>query len=101
MLCDIFHLEFVPFDECDGFDFVELMKEKGKVWDEIVEKHGLHKTKLKEITCPAALSHVLHFGFQHVCSMNKSREFGFFGYANTLKSIGIWVQRLREMKIIP
>lgn len=31
-----------------------IMPENGKVWDEIVEKHGLYKTKLEEITCPAA-----------------------------------------------
>ncbi|KAK8524334.1 hypothetical protein V6N13_015360 [Hibiscus sabdariffa] len=65
-LCDIFDLDFVPFDESENFDFVEFMSEKSKVWDEIVEKHGLYKTKLEEITCPAALKTVLHFGFQHV-----------------------------------
>ncbi|MBA0650323.1 hypothetical protein Goklo_017753, partial [Gossypium klotzschianum] len=100
-LCDIFDLEFIPFVELENFDFVELMKEKSKVWDEIVEMHGLYKTKLEEITCAAALINVLHFGFQHVCSMNKSRDYGFFGYADTLKSIPMWVERLRDMKIIP
>ncbi|OMO94107.1 hypothetical protein COLO4_16522 [Corchorus olitorius] len=101
LLCDIFNLEFVPFDESEEFDFVGLMKGKGKVWDEIVEKHGLCKTKLEEITCPFALWFVLRIEFQHVSSMNKSKEFGFFGYANTLKSLGMWVERLREMKIVP
>ncbi|KAL5782184.1 hypothetical protein ACOSP7_007213 [Xanthoceras sorbifolium] len=73
----------------DEFDFVGMMKNKGKVWVDIVEKYGLHKTKLEEITCFEALNNVLHFGFQHVSSMNKSREFGFFGYSDTLKSIGM------------
>ncbi|KAL5849345.1 hypothetical protein ACOSQ4_007358 [Xanthoceras sorbifolium] len=89
VLCDIFDLEFLPFDENDEFDFVGMMKNKGKVWVDIVEKYGLHKTKLEEITCFEALNNVLHFGFQHVSSMNKSREFGFFGYSDTLKSIGM------------
>ncbi|KAK9288778.1 hypothetical protein L1049_017242 [Liquidambar formosana] len=101
VLCEIFDVEFVPFDETEKFDFGEMMKTKGKVWDDIVEKKGLYKTKLEEITCAIALESVLHFGFQHVCSMNKSREFGFFGHANTLKSIGMWVGRLRDMNIIP
>uniref|UniRef100_A0A2N9IN09 PRISE-like Rossmann-fold domain-containing protein n=1 Tax=Fagus sylvatica TaxID=28930 RepID=A0A2N9IN09_FAGSY len=101
VLCEVFNVEFVPFDENEKFDWVEMMKEKGKVWDEIVEKYGLYKTKMEEIVCVEACNMVLHFGFQHVCSMNKSREFGFFGYANTLKSIGMWVGKLREMKIIP
>ncbi|KAE8733182.1 5-oxoprolinase-like [Hibiscus syriacus] len=100
-LCDIFHLEFITFEESKNFDFVEFMTEKSRVWDEIVEKNGLYNTKLEEITCPMALKTVLHFMFQHVCSMNKSREFGFFGYAHTLKSIPLWVERLRHMKIIP
>nr|XP_023884013.1 3-oxo-Delta(4,5)-steroid 5-beta-reductase-like [Quercus suber]POE70981.1 isoform 2 of 3-oxo-delta(4,5)-steroid 5-beta-reductase [Quercus suber] len=99
--CEIFDVEFVPFDENEKFDWVGMMKKKGRVWDEIVEKYGLYKTNMEEIICPEALDAVLHFSFPHVCSMNKSREFGFFGYANTLKSIGMWVGRLRDMKIIP
>ena len=99
--CEVFDVEFVPFDENEKFDWVGMMKKKGRVWDEIVEKYGLYKTNMEEIVCPEAVDAVLHFGFPHVCSMNKSREFGFFGYANTLKSIGMWVGRLRDMKIIP
>ncbi|KAH7513441.1 3-oxo-Delta(4,5)-steroid 5-beta-reductase [Ziziphus jujuba] len=101
VLCHVFGLEFVAFDETDVFDLVELMKERSRVWDHIVQKYGLEETKLEEITCAAALNHVLHFGFQHVCSMNKSREFGFFGHVDTLKSFGFWVERLRKMKILP
>ncbi len=57
---------------------VGFMKAKGKVWDEIVVKYGLYKTQIDEIYCFATINNVLHLGFQHVCSMNKSREFGFF-----------------------
>ncbi|KAJ4722058.1 3-oxo-Delta(4,5)-steroid 5-beta-reductase-like [Melia azedarach] len=101
VLSDVFDVEFVAFDEGDEFDFVGMMKEKANVWDDIVEKYGLCKTRLEEITCCEALSSVLHFRFQHVCSMNKSREFGFFGYMDSLKSIRMWVERLRNMKLIP
>ncbi|KAJ4723301.1 3-oxo-Delta(4,5)-steroid 5-beta-reductase-like [Melia azedarach] len=101
LLSKIFDVEFVPFDEKEQFDWVEMMKDKGEIWDEIVEKHGLYKTKMEEITCFDALKTVLNFEFQHVSSMNKSREFGFFGFADTMKSIQTWVQRLRDMKIIP
>ncbi|KAL4643088.1 hypothetical protein ACB092_02G068100 [Castanea dentata] len=80
--CEIFNVEFVPFDEAEEFDFVGMMEAKGKVWDEIVEKYGLYKTQLNEICCFVAIKNVLHFGFQHVCSMNESREFGPFGYAD-------------------
>ncbi|KAA8544279.1 hypothetical protein F0562_022291 [Nyssa sinensis] len=101
VLCEIFEVEFVPFDENEEFDWVEEMNKKGEVWDAIVAQYGLYKTELNEINCFGALNAVLHFRFQHVCSMNKSRKFGFFGYADTLESIRMWVERLREMKIIP
>lgn len=100
-LSEAFGVEFEPFDESQVFDFVGFMRGQAGVWDDVVERHGLHKTKLEEISCPEALSHVLHFGFQHVCSMNKSKGYGFYGYVDTLKSIKMWVGRLREMKIIP
>ncbi|KAL5851192.1 hypothetical protein ACOSQ3_006310 [Xanthoceras sorbifolium] len=101
-LCKVFEVEFVPFDhEREEFDWVGMMKRRGQVWDEIVERHGLYRTKMEEITCLDALNVVLHFEFQHVCSMNKSREFGFHGFADTLKSMRMWVGKLRDMKIIP
>ncbi|KAF8387797.1 hypothetical protein HHK36_026454 [Tetracentron sinense] len=101
VLCEIFDVDFVPFDDAEEFDWLGEMKEKGRVWDAIVEEKGLYKTKMEEISCFAALNMVLHFEFQHVCSMNKSREFGFFGHADTLKSVRMWVERLRDMNIIP
>ena len=101
VVCEVFEVEFVEFDESQEFDFVGMMSEKGKVWESIVKKHGLYESKLEEITCFAALKAVLHFEFQHVCSMNKSRSFGWFGHVDTLQSIGIWVERLRVMNIIP
>ncbi|KAJ0464953.1 putative (S)-8-oxocitronellyl enol synthase [Helianthus annuus] len=84
----------------DVFTWKMIWKDKGEVWDGIVEENGLYKTKMEEITCFDALGQVLKLEIQHVCSMNKSREFGFHGYANTLKSIPEWVQKLREMKIL-
>ncbi|KAJ0454000.1 putative (S)-8-oxocitronellyl enol synthase [Helianthus annuus] len=101
VLCDAFDIEFVPFDEKEEFDLVEFMKDKGEVWDRIVEENGLYKTKMEEIAYFNGMDKLLQFEFQHVCSVNKSREFGFHGYANTLKSIPEWVQKLREMKILP
>ncbi|CAN1843785.1 3-oxo-Delta(4,5)-steroid 5-beta-reductase [Linum perenne] len=101
VFCRVFELEFNE-DEEGEFDVAKMMNdEMGGVWDEIVEKHGLVKTKMEEVTCFDAFAAVGHFEFQHVCSMNKSREFGFKGYCNTLKRVPYWVGRMREMKIIP
>ncbi|KAL4291312.1 hypothetical protein GQ457_14G010910 [Hibiscus cannabinus] len=91
--------KFIPFSESENFDVVEFIMEKSKAWDEIVEKHGLYKTKLEEITCPMALKLVLHFEFQHVCNMNKSREFGFYGYVDTLRSIPMWKTVLQTQSL--
>ncbi|GAU37460.1 hypothetical protein TSUD_206960 [Trifolium subterraneum] len=71
LLSEVFDVEFVELDEKDEFDIVELMSDKGEIWDLIVEKYGLHKTKMKEIACYEALVPVVRFEFQHVSSMNK------------------------------
>ncbi|CAN0914568.1 (S)-8-oxocitronellyl enol synthase [Linum grandiflorum] len=101
--CSEFELEFDENWEGQGdFDIVEMMNGgMGDVWDEIVEKYGLVKTNLGDVTCFDAFVPVTNFEFQHVCSMNKSREFGFLGYCNTLKGVRYWVERMRDMKIIP
>ncbi|XP_058080565.1 3-oxo-Delta(4,5)-steroid 5-beta-reductase-like [Magnolia sinica] len=102
VLSEIFGVEPVPpCGDIAEFNWVEEMKEKGGVWDAIVRENGLHETKLEEITCFGASNAVMNFGFQHVSSMNKSREFGFLGYVDTLKSLRKWIERLREMNILP
>ena len=101
LLSEVFDVKFVELDENEEFDLVELMSDKSEVWDLIVEEYGLHKTKLEEIAYFEALMPVVRFEFQHVSSMNKSKEYGFFEYAHTFKSIRFWVAKLRKMKLIP
>ncbi|KAK4265857.1 hypothetical protein QN277_026852 [Acacia crassicarpa] len=101
VLSEEFKVDFVEYKEEDEFDIVEMMNKKGPVWEEIVEKHGLYKTKLEEIACYPPFKAVSNFKFQHVSSMNKSKEYGFFGFADSFKSVRFWVARLRHMKIIP
>jgi len=101
LLSEVFDVEFVELDDKEEFDIVELMRDKGEVWDLIVQKYGLLKTKLKEIACFEAMVPVVRFEFQHVSSMNKSKDYGFLEYADTFKSIKLWVAKLREMKLIP
>uniref|UniRef100_A0A7C8Z697 PRISE-like Rossmann-fold domain-containing protein n=1 Tax=Opuntia streptacantha TaxID=393608 RepID=A0A7C8Z697_OPUST len=104
VLCEEFGVEFQPLDDDYdemGFDLAEEMKDKGHVWDSIVEEKGLMKTKMEEITCFAALQTVLNFKFQLVSSMNKSKEFGFLEFVDSIKSVRFWVAKLRDMNIIP
>ncbi|KAF9600559.1 hypothetical protein IFM89_010045 [Coptis chinensis] len=100
-LSNVFDVEYEPYDEESEFDIVRVMKYKERVWDEIVEEIELEKTKMGEIASLEVLNVVLHFELQHVCSMNTSPEYGFFGYVDTFRSICLWVDRHREMKIIP
>nr|GEZ34888.1 iridoid synthase-like [Tanacetum cinerariifolium] len=80
VLCDVFDVEFVPFDEQKEFNFADFLKDKGEVWDKIVETNGLYKTQMEEITCFNEIQFILkNLNIQHVCSMNKSRIFGFHG----------------------
>ena len=51
VLCDVFDVDFVPFDDKKNFDLVDFMKDKGEVWDKIVETNGLYKTNMEEIAC--------------------------------------------------
>ena len=78
VLCEVFDVDFVSFDDNEKFDWVGMMKEKGRVWDEIVEKYGLYKTNMEEIVSIEVVDAILHFGFQLVSSMNKSLEFVFW-----------------------
>ncbi|WCJ41352.1 (S)-8-oxocitronellyl enol synthase CYC1 [Euphorbia peplus] len=101
-LSEIFDVEFVEFDENDKIDnWGEMMRGNHEVWDEIVEKYRLFKTKMDEVICYDALTAVLSFKFQHVSSMNKSREFGFHRFRDTFRSVRFWVNRLKDMKVIP
>lgn len=101
-MSELFHLEFIECPiESVGPGWVDKMKAKGPVWDAIVKENELLETKLEEVTTFGAAYPVLNFKFQHVCSMNKSREFGFHKCVDTLKSVRKWVERLRDMNIIP
>ncbi|KAG9459604.1 hypothetical protein H6P81_004112 [Aristolochia fimbriata] len=102
VVAEALKVEFVvPCEEEPELDLVAAMKGKGAVWDAIVKHHGLFETKMEEITCFAAANVVFNFGFQHVCSMNKSREFGFLASVDTLKRVPFWIERMREMNLIP
>ncbi|KAL5704656.1 Delta(4)-3-oxosteroid 5beta-reductase [Ranunculus cassubicifolius] len=100
-LCEVLGVEFVPFDERDEYNWVEDMKRKEPIWDAIVEENKLEKLKLEEVACFDACQVVLNFKIQHVCSMTKTREFGFEGFRDSFKSVRGCVRKLQEMNIIP
>jgi len=40
VLCEVFDVEFVAFDEDELFNWIEMIKGKGKAWDGIVVKNS-------------------------------------------------------------
>jgi nucleoside-diphosphate-sugar epimerase len=99
ILAEQFEVEYEEFDD-ERVTMVEMMKEKGPVWDEIVREHGLVATKLEEVGVWWFADVIL--GYEGVVdSMNKSREHGFLGFRNTKKSFVSWIDKWKANKIVP
>ncbi|KAK6777953.1 hypothetical protein RDI58_024671 [Solanum bulbocastanum] len=49
VLAEEFQVEAEEFDESKRWTLVEMMKDKGQIWDEIVKENGLVESKLEEI----------------------------------------------------
>ncbi|KAI5081660.1 hypothetical protein GOP47_0001403 [Adiantum capillus-veneris] len=79
----------------------EAMKDNGPVWDGIVQKHGLVPTKLDEIANWRYVDGVLNTSLLGISSMNKSKELGFLGFRNTEASVGHWIAKMRQERLIP
>ncbi|CAH9054409.1 unnamed protein product [Cuscuta epithymum] len=101
VIAEQFGLEVPEFEDAGpAMSLEEMMKGKGRVWDEIVRENGLLQTKLEEIG---------QWWLVDVCfsvcgpldSMNKSKEHGFFGFRNTKKSLIAWIHKAKACKIVP
>ncbi|XP_077233756.1 NAD(P)-binding Rossmann-fold superfamily protein [Tasmannia lanceolata] len=85
----------------EGFSLVEMMKEKGGVWEEIVKENELCETKLDEVGTWWFADTVLNVSESFLDSMNKSKEHGFLGFRNSKNSLCYWIDKMKEYKIIP
>lgn len=94
-------MEYEEFEEGEEYmSLAERMKDKESVWDEIVKKNDLTVTKLEEVATFWFVD--LIFGGECMLdNMNKSKERGFFGFRNTLKSFISVIQKMKTHKIIP
>ncbi|KAI5655218.1 hypothetical protein M9H77_32405 [Catharanthus roseus] len=101
VLAEQFEVDYVEFDENQEFvSLSDRMKDKGSVWDEIVEKNQLIPTKLEEVATFWFADLIL--GFECMLdSMNKSKEHGFLGFRNTAKSLVSVVDKMKAHKIVP
>lgn len=100
VLAEKFGLEYkVEFDV--KLTLEEMMKDKGPVWDEIVRDKNLVPTKLEEIGGWWFVDVVLGQNELYLDSMNKSKEYGFVGFRNSITSFGSWIDKIKSYRIVP
>ncbi|KAL8096108.1 (S)-8-oxocitronellyl enol synthase ISY1-like [Apium graveolens] len=100
VLAEQFEVECGEFEDGERLTFVELMKDKGSVWDEIVKENNLVPTKLEDV----GAWWLGDFTFGIECpldTMNKSKEHGFLDFKNSKSSFVHWIQKLKVSKIVP
>ncbi|KAI3715986.1 hypothetical protein L6452_23004 [Arctium lappa] len=98
VLAEQFEVENGGFDG-EKMSMVEMMKDKGGVWDEIVREKGLLVTKLEEVAQWWFVDMIL--GSECMLdTMNKSKEHGFWGFRNSKSSLVSWIDKMKGYKIV-
>ncbi|KAL7245359.1 hypothetical protein ACSBR2_000648 [Camellia fascicularis] len=101
VLAEQFGVEYVEFDESKKrVSLAEKMKDKGKVWEEIVRENELLPMKLEEVAAWWFVDEMLG-GESMLDTMNKSKEHGFLGFRNTKNSLISWIDKMKGYKLIP
>ncbi|KAK4481542.1 hypothetical protein RD792_012443 [Penstemon davidsonii] len=100
VLAKEFDLESVGYEGKEPVLLEDLMKDKDSVWDEIVKKHDLVPTKLRDIAA-FWLADVIFRNKETLSSMNKNKEFGFLGFRDTTKSFVTCVNKMRDYRFVP
>ncbi|XP_074343653.1 (S)-8-oxocitronellyl enol synthase ISY1-like [Apium graveolens] len=99
VLAEQFEVECGELEDGERLTFVELMKDKGSVWDEIVKQNNLVPTKLEDLGAWWLADHA--FGIEYpLDSMNKSKEHGFLGFRKSKSSFVRWIEKLKLCKIV-
>ncbi|GJN12731.1 hypothetical protein PR202_ga31037 [Eleusine coracana subsp. coracana] len=86
------------------FKVSEAMVGKEAVWAEIVKENGLIETQLCDVANWWLVDTVVNehgANWKLFDSMNKSKEHGFLGFRNTLKSFKAWIDKMKACKIVP
>jgi hypothetical protein len=94
-------VEYVPFTGQPKTPLAEIMKDKGPVWDKIVQENGLHPAKLEDVGHWWFVEGVLTRTKDGLQSMNKSKEHGFLAFRNTEATILEYFAKMRARKLIP
>lgn len=77
------------------------MYDMGRVWEEIVEREGLQKTKMEDLANWCFLDMVFRCPMKILATRNKVDRLGFATRYKALDSILYWVDCMRDDKLIP
>ncbi|XP_043725810.1 (S)-8-oxocitronellyl enol synthase CYC2 [Telopea speciosissima] len=77
------------------------MADKGSVWEEIVEKERLCRTKIEDLANWAFMDILFRCSSKMLLSREKANQFGFLLSYQTLDSILYWIDCMRKERFIP
>ncbi|XP_054818729.1 3-oxo-Delta(4,5)-steroid 5-beta-reductase-like [Prosopis cineraria] len=100
VLAEQFGIEEYGFEEGSNLRLSEMMKDKGPIWDKIVEENNLQPTKLEEVG-DWWFADITFGGEAMLDSMNKAKEHGFLGFRNSKNSFITWIDKTKAYKIVP
>jgi hypothetical protein len=101
VLCKTFAVKFVELDEKEEFDLCSLCVIRVRFGIRLWRSMDFIRPNWRKLLVLKPLLPVFRFEFQLVSSMNKSKNYEFFEYAETFNSVKFWVMKLREMNLIP
>ncbi|KAJ1268134.1 hypothetical protein BS78_07G113700 [Paspalum vaginatum] len=105
VLAGRFGLEWRGY-ECEEqrFKVSDAMAGKEAVWAEIVAEEGLVPTRLHEVAnwwTMDVTADQFGLNLEILDCMNKSKEHGFLGFRNSVKSFNSWIDKLKACRIVP
>uniref|UniRef100_A0A0D9VVJ4 PRISE-like Rossmann-fold domain-containing protein n=1 Tax=Leersia perrieri TaxID=77586 RepID=A0A0D9VVJ4_9ORYZ len=102
VLAGRFGLEWSGYEgEESRVGLMEAMEGKDAVLAEIVREEGLVVTELEEVASWWFVDALFMDKWEFLDTMNKSKEHGFMGFRNTVKSFQTWIDRMKLYKISP
>ncbi|KAF8402665.1 hypothetical protein HHK36_010754 [Tetracentron sinense] len=84
-----------------NFLFSTTMTDKGGVWEEIVEKEGLSRTKMEDLANWTFLDNLFRCPVKMLATREKADRLGFRSSHQTLDSIMYWTDCMRNERLIP
>uniref|UniRef100_A0A0E0AMB7 PRISE-like Rossmann-fold domain-containing protein n=1 Tax=Oryza glumipatula TaxID=40148 RepID=A0A0E0AMB7_9ORYZ len=77
------------------------MAGKEAVWAEIVAEEKLVATELGEVANWWFVDALFMDKWEFIDTMNKSKEHGFLGFRNTVRSFEAWIDKMKLYRIVP